>query len=433
MRIALTTLGSRGDVQPFAALGEELRKRGHEVALAAPAEFRALATEARVEFAAVPGSPSEFLPGGARPSMDDAELVRSLRKSTSAIRLSAALRVLPELARDGETEVWQRLREVAEGADLVVNAILTRPVALTEEPPTPWCGVSWWPGSTTAAAPALGAWPVPLGPAYNRLTHGARASVEWLRARSAVNVIRRRRGLRPLGFRSPLRALGVERPVLYPFSPAVYRPPADWPPSAHVTGYWYLDRFHSPPRELARFVAAGSSPVVCTMGTFWATDIEDRRARMVIGAARACGRRVVLVGGCSRQHAPDVFQIGETDYRWLFPLASTVVHHGGLGTTGEVVRAGVPQVVVPSGVDQPFWAARLRELGVTATPLPAPKLTERGLTTSILSALTDRRIAERAELLAHHVRADRGVESAADVIERWGQGKDEKDDVDREG
>ncbi|MFI9457066.1 glycosyltransferase [Amycolatopsis sp. NPDC052450] len=426
MRIALTTLGSRGDVQPFAALGKELRERGHEVVLAAPSEFHGLATEARVEFAALPGAPSEFLPGGARPAMDDPELARALEKSTRAIRLSAALKVLPDFARDGETEIWRRLRAAAENADLVVNAILTRPVALTEDPPAPWCGVSWWPSSTTAAAPALGAWPLPLGPVYNRLTHHVRAGVEWLRARNAVNAVRRHRGLRPLAARSPLRGLGRERPLLYPFSPAVYRPPADWPPSAHVTGYWYLDRFRDPPRELARFVTAGSPPIVCTMGTFWATDTEDRRARMAIGAARAAGRRVVLVGGRSRRHASDVFQFGEADYRWLFPLAAVVVHHGGLGTTGEVVRAGVPQVVVPGGVDQPFWAERLRQLGVTATPLPAPKLTERGLTASVLSALRDRRIAERAELLARHVRADRGVEAAADVIERWAWGKDEE-------
>jgi O-mycaminosyltylonolide 6-deoxyallosyltransferase len=96
-----------------------------------------------------------------------------------------------------------------------------------------------------------------------------------------------------------------------------------------------------------------------------------------------------------------------------------VIHHGGCNTTGEALRAGVPQVVVPTFADSPFWAAQVRSLGVAAEPVPFREFTAERLETSLRVALTDVEMRSRATTVAEKVRAERGAEDAARILEDW--------------
>ena len=406
-RVALLVLGSRGDVQPFVALGTELVSRGHEVTVAAPEDLRWLLERAGLDFQSLPMSPDAVF---RLPSV-----AAAVRRGPSLVRMARALPTPPEEQRAAlQAAVWR----AGEGADLVVNALYTRQAAVAGQGP-PWATTSTWPITPTSAFPALGAPRLPLGGGYNRLSHLLRGELEWYYVRPSVNAYRSRLGSRPLGRRSPFRGLGRERPLLYPFSPAVVPPPCDWPSNCHVTGYWWWDQEWEPPADLVRFLADGEPPVVATFGSTWPVHDQDRSLRLLIGAARQAGRRLVVVDGPAAGLPEGVLRVSDVEYRWLFPRAAAVVHHGGCGTTAEVLRAGVPQVVVPTLADNPFWAGRMAELGVAPRPVPFARLDGRGLVRALSRAVGDPRLRERAGQLAVHIGAERGVERAADILERW--------------
>lgn len=411
MRIVLLTIGSRGDVQPFVVLGVELKARGHEVVLAAGAEFRSMADRAGLGFRAL-----EALPAGYADSvLRDPKVRAALRRGPSMYRMAMAA---PRLTGAQQQALIDEMVAAGEGADMVVNTTLTRIGALGR-PDVPWCSVASWPVTETAAWPALGAPELSLGGGYNRFTHRAMGALEWLVYRSSVNRGRTAAGLPRLGLRSPFRDDGVTRPLLYQFSPHVVAPPADWPEHCHITGYWSDNARWDNPAEVTEFVERGDPPLVATFGSSWAVDGPGLLAASVAAAA-ATGHRLLVVGGPDGPLPAGVEAIRteSADFVWLLPRAAAVLHHGGQGTTAAVVSAGVPQVVVPCYADQPVWASRMATLGVAPPPVPFSRLTGDRLAAAVRTAVDDPAIATRAAALAAAVRADRGVAAAADVIEK---------------
>jgi sterol 3beta-glucosyltransferase len=416
MRIALLTIGSRGDVQPFVVLGTTLRARGHEVVLATGPEFKGMTEKAGLEFRRL----GSFDGGFANTILTSPKVQAVLRRGPSVYRMLFAAPWPSAAERQALTE---EMVASAEGADLIVNTTLTRIGALAR-PGVPWCSVASWPVTATAAWPALGAPALPFGGAYNRFTHQSSSAMEWLMYRSSVNEARISAGLPKAGFRSPFRDDGRSRPILYQFSPHVFAPPPDWPPHCHVTGYWSDNTRWEQRAELTTFVERGAPPLVAAFGSAW-LPCGTELLEATVAAARATGHRLVIIGGPEAELPDDVDLIrSETaDFTLLLPRAAAVLHHGGQGTTAAAVSSGVPQVIVPCHSDQPIWARRMSALGVAAPEVPYPKLTSELLTNAVRTATGDPRIAARAAELAEVVRCERGVDKAADIIEAYAESR----------
>ncbi|MEO1158875.1 MAG: glycosyltransferase, partial [Pseudomonadota bacterium] len=209
--------------------------------------------------------------------------------------------------------------------------------------------------------------------------------------------------------------------ILHAISPAVVPRPADWPPDAIMTGYWYLPPVenYEPPANLARFLDAGPAPVYVGFGSM---TIQEPASllRMVIDALRTAGVRGVVASGWAGFDAvdtDDVVMIPAVPHGWLFPRMSAVVHHGGAGTMAQGLRAGVPCVVCPFFGDQPGWAERSVALGVGAQPVPRRKLSAERLAHSICSAIGDPSLRENANALAQVLQNEDGVAMAVKEIE----------------
>ena len=172
------------------------------------------------------------------------------------------------------------------------------------------------------------------------------------------------------------------------------------------------------PESLEGFLQRGAPPVYVGFGSMPATDAE-RVTTEVIGALRKTGRRGVLSTGWGGlrelSSSEDVFVLQSAPHELLFPRCSLVVHHGGAGTTHEGLRWGRPTVICPAGVDQPFWARRLRAIGVAPEALPLKHLDAASLAQRIEAALSPE-IAVRAEELGRELRAEDGAARAADLI-----------------
>ncbi|MFI2367634.1 glycosyltransferase [Streptomyces sp. NPDC018833] len=182
------------------------------------------------------------------------------------------------------------------------------------------------------------------------------------------------------------------------------------------TGAWILPDERPLPAELAAFLDAGTPPVYVGFGSMpmrASTDV----AQVAIEAIRAQGHRAVVGRGWADlaliDDRDDCFVVGEVNQQQLFGRVAAVVHHGGAGTTTTAARAGVPQVVVPQFVDQPYWAGRVAELGIGAAH-DGPTPTVESLSAALRTALTSQTRA-RAKAVAGAIRTD-GAAVAAKLL-----------------
>jgi len=413
MKIVIFALGSRGDVQPYVALGKGLSAAGHTVRLLASADFDDLVTANGLEFTALGGS-SEAV----------ARSMERLVEQGQTLKVFAAqARVAEELARQAAAHGL-----AAQGADLIVAVLGGLFVAwsLAEKLGVPLLQAHVVPLTPTGAFASVLAPPLPALPAAwtNRLSHRAAEQMLWQMfrgadARARAEVL----GLPPAPFWGPFGALRAARPVLYGYSPHVLPPPPDWGAGIHVTGYWLLEPplGWAPPADLLRFLEAGPPPVYIGFGSM-PSSRPGEAAAMVVEALDRAGQRGLLYGGWGGlrpESLPDhVHMAGPMPHSWLFPRMAAVVHHGGAGTTAAGLWAGVPAVVTPFFGDQPFWGARVHALGVGPRPIPRRSLTADRLAEAIRAATSDREMRERAAALGARIRAEDGVARAVAVIER---------------
>jgi len=411
VRITLLTYGSRGDVEPFVALGVGLTKAGYEVRLAAPAVFSSLAISRDVAFFGLPGRPERLIQG----------LVDAGGKGWPGMVRAASRYAVPLAA-----EVFEGTRAACEDAEGIVHSFLLtlagHEIAL--ERGIPDVSAQLFPVfSKTTEFPAVVFRDLPLGATYRGITHGIVNQAFWQTSRFLYGWIRRSNPQLPRLRGWPFgRDNDRSPPILYAFSPRVVSPPEDWPEDRQVTGYWFLEeaRDWEPPEDLVGFLKAGPPPVCVGLGSTVTRD-REKVSRIVLEALEISGQRGVIAGtGLAIQEGPEtVFHAGYVPYSWLFPRAGIVVHHGGAGTTGKVLRAGTPNVVVPFTSDQPFWARRVYDLGAGPEPIPASRLAAKNLAKAIVEATENHEMRRRAEQVGERIRAEDGVGEAVRLVSQY--------------
>jgi len=258
-----------------------------------------------------------------------------------------------------------------------------------------------------------------LGKMLNRWTYLTVWQGVWLLIRPLLNAWRRERlNLPPLSMAYfPWQWDKTCPPIMYGFSPQVIPKPADWGVHITVTGYWFLEETDhwQPPTALIDFLESGPPPVYIGFGSMSTRNPEEMTALVLQALARTKQRGLLLTGwgGLSQSDLPDhVFKIEYAPHDWLFPRMAAVVHHGGAGTTGAGLRAGVPNIVIPFLVDQPFWGKRVAALGAGPQPILRKKLTVDRLAAAMTTAVTDTAMRRRAAVIGEHIRAENGVANA---------------------
>lgn len=424
-RIVMLAIGSRGDVAPVLGLGARLAASGHQVTVATYSFFAELVTGAGLGFSQVGDDVSlEDLADAADPVAGLLEFLSPRGHRAQARDIIAAVRDLP--------------------ADLLAFSPLAESAGhqLAELKQIPSIGLRLQPLSASAAhSPAVLGLPS-LGRLGNRLVGSlSTATVDRLYGR-AVRDLRAELGLPDASARRLRRCrTAANWPILYGYSPLVVPRPGDWRRGLDVTGYWWPPEPAEwrPPEELLRFLDNGPAPVFVGFGSLVASPKQAERLSTIVATALAeLGVRAIVQAGWAnlgveraQPHdagkpsgaallaaSPDVLTIGDAPHDWLFPRMSAVVHHCGAGTAAAGLRAGVPHVGVPFAGDQPFWARRLRALGVSAATVPQFRLDATKLAWAIDSALTDVTLAANARKLARRLAAEDGAGAAAARIDQ---------------
>ncbi len=407
MKVVMLALGSYGDLIPYTALGRRLKKAGHEVVVFTSENYEPLIRRF--------GLSLHSFPGDAETAIKEAGA--SMHNMVLASR---------NLSR-GFAQDYGRLAGLMEGAAALLNqlpggvfgyelsAVFEVPMAL----------VAVIPLARTGAFPLVGMPLLPGSPAgYNRLTYRVGEQLAWQLMRPIVNRWRvAELGQPPAGFWGPMHAIYSRPvPILNGFSPQVIPRPHDWGEHVKVTGYWFPDDpAWRPPETLVRFIESGKPPVFIGFGSM---PVEDppRTLTMIAEALDLCGRKAVVGTGwgLTERFTPpeNVYPLRYAPYDWLFPRMAAVIHHGGSGTTGFALAAGVPTLAVPFVFDQFFWGKRIAALGVGPPPIPFRKLSSAGLAAAIDRLVADSGMLGRAQQLGGRIREEAGLDRAVLEIER---------------
>jgi UDP:flavonoid glycosyltransferase YjiC (YdhE family) len=189
----------------------------------------------------------------------------------------------------------------------------------------------------------------------------------------------------------------------------------------HITGWYFFDSnsHYSPSSELKAFLESGEPPVCVSFGSMVNRDAEkvDRTVRQSL--VQTGNRGIILSGWSGVKHDPydKILYLDAVPHDWLLPFCKMIIHHGGAGTTSAGLQSGIPNIVIPFTVDQPFWGRRVHAIGAGPSPIPVKKLTTEKLTQAILEAETDVS-RERAAEIGRKIRMEDGVDIAVRLIEK---------------
>jgi rhamnosyltransferase subunit B len=363
-RIVLSTLGSLGDLHPVMGLGLALQARGHDVVVATSEFYRQ-----KVEDAGLP-----FRPVRPLASPDDPQMLQRVLDSRTGPEYLIRTLLLPHL-----DEMYQDMFQATEGADFLISGevVLAAPL-VAEKRGLPWAAAILAPFSFFSIhdPPAF-----PFLPGTRFLTRAPPfvqrllLEIGKLVTRNWGEPIAELR--RSLGLRATRHPLVLDRFSphlnLAMFSGVLGRPQPDWADNTVQTGFVFYDQGEAAARQpleakdsLDEFLASGAPPITFTLGST-AVMNPGRFFEESAAAARLLGRRALLLMGKNALPANlpnDVFATDYAPYSAVFPRSACVVHQGGVGTTAQALRAGVPQLVMPYAFDQPDNAARVRRIGV---------------------------------------------------------------------
>ena len=389
MRILLSTIGSRGDVQPLVALALQLKALGQDVHMCAPPDFRAW-----IEGLGIPVTP----------------IGPELRSTGKANPMSTrpTAEQIHQMMEDTVATQFETITVAAQGCDMIIGATALQIAApsIAEKMGIPYFFAAYCPAvlpSPHHAPPVLsmqGDKPVTMTD-YSELWEkdAQRWNLHW---RDILNSHRTKLGL---------SAVSDVRSYILTTQPWLASDPTlgPWPDPADQSvlqsGTWILPDDHPLSPELDAFLDAGEPPIYFGFGSNSAlTDLS----RVMIESARALGRRAILLRGWAdltlSDNESDCIAIGEVNHQALFKRVAAIVHHGGAGTTHAAARGGAPQVLIPQHYDQHYWAGRVEELGIgiahtTSTP------TADSLTSALEQALQPDGIAN-AQAIAATMRND---------------------------
>ena len=427
MKIVLSTFGSLGDLHPMLALAIELRNRGHEIVINTLEGYREKIDALGFEFYPL------------RPDLDP-ERDRELAREIMDIKKGTEL-LLREILLPSVPEMYEDLMKAVSGADLLISGeVVFAAKSAVEKTKIKWV--------TTSLAPAsfLSAYDPFVPPTAQWLKH-----FRFLGATfhgTIYSLVRRlvRTWLKPYReFRHELGLSENHNPVfdekysdllhLAMFSKVLGEPQPDWHQPTLQTGFCFYDGkddLGKMPAGLREFLEAGEPPIIFTLGSAAVMDARnffEESAR----AAQILGKRAVLLYGEYNQ-PPKTVESGKwkvesgdkilsniaafeyAPYSLVFPNAACVVHQGGIGTTAQVLRAGVPHLIMPYAHDQPDNAARCERIGVAQT-ISRDKYSAENAAKRLEKILSDSSYKSNAERIGEIVEGEHGTQTACDAIE----------------
>jgi UDP:flavonoid glycosyltransferase YjiC (YdhE family) len=413
LRVAILTIGSRGDVQPTLALGRALQADGHTVTIGTHAEFKPFVEKAGLAHATLAGDPKALMSLCVSNGMFTPSFIREALANFGTF-IDELLRSALAVVKSTDAQLIIQAPTVFAGAHIA--EALRIPL------------INWFtmPHTPTAAFPhPFAVSQVPLATdVYNRASFEAVRHALWQPLAGRLNKFRVEIGLKPLP-RSVGPTINDGVPMIYCFSRHLVPKPNEWPSTVSIAGFFFEETAAGapafvPPKPLADFLAAGPPPIYVGFGSITGIDDVDAFFEKVLQAVALSKQRCILLTGWAnlgggKPLPANVFVLESVPHDWLFPQCAAVVHHGGAGTLAAGLRAGMPTICVAFFADQFFWAACVSSLGAGFS-FEAAKLDAQQLGAAMLDAATNPDIKRRAVAIGQKIAAEGGVNNAKRFI-----------------
>lgn len=414
MRVAVFTLGTRGDVQPYVALADQMVKAGHSVVICTGKTFEKFIVEHGIEFAQVESDLMAMLK-----TKEGQEVLNDGMK-----HIFKTIKYLNEVVKPAYRKTLDQFWEAAQGADVIlyhpkafgaVDMAMALGIPCISIPPVPITyPISEFPN--LAVSPVRN-----FGSSINKFTYrmmakGESANVKELNdfRQKTLHLPKRKTGL------YAYQANGRDIPIIYPVSSALFPDVKSWMDRVFLPGFFYLDsESQKLDPEVREFIHQGSRPVVVSFSSMPLKNPLAFRDKLVSALKQTNNRAIVLTGISGMKIGDDeqILAVEQAPHTSLFPLAKGIVHHGGVGTVAAALKSGRPQLIIPFSVDQPFWAYRLHRMGYALKPLSEKNLTTQDLIRSFMEMEKRENVAAAKEI-QQLVEAENGTRNALEYIER---------------
>ncbi|KAL1539616.1 sterol 3beta-glucosyltransferase [Salvia divinorum] len=414
LQIVMLIVGTRGDVQPFVAIGKRLQDYGHRVRLATHSNFKEFVLSSGLEFYPLGGDPKVlagymvknkgFLPSGPseipvqRNQMK--EIIFSLLPACKEPDLDSGIPFKAD-AIIANPPAYGHIH-VAEALKIPIHIFFTMPWTPTSEFPHPLSRVKQTAGY--------------------RLSYQIVDSLIWLGIRDMINDVRKRKlKLRPVTYLSGSQGSESDIPHGYIWSPHLVPKPKDWGPKIDVVGFCFLDLAtnYEPPESLLNWLKAGPKPIYIGFGSLPVQEPEKMTKIIVEALEKTQQRGIINKGwgglGDLAEGKDFVYLLDNVPHDWLFLQCSAVVHHGGAGTTAAGLKAACPTTIIPFFGDQPFWGERVHARGVGPPPIPVDEFSLKKLVDAI-NFMLDPKVKEQAIELAKSMQNEDGVSGAVNAF-----------------
>ncbi|MCV7347664.1 glycosyltransferase [Mycolicibacterium rhodesiae] len=413
MNIVLSSYGGRGDIEPAVVVGDELQRRGHDVLMVVPPNL--------VGFTEGAGLPAVAY------GLDSKEILElQWRYFTLYGRTPWRLKELNRMATETAqfaAECWaamtRTLASVAQGADLLATGLIfEQPAAnVAEAQGIPLVTLHYFP--YRAHGQLMPIIPAPL----SRMAMTVNEWTAWRGTRRGEDAQRRELGLpeatapvhRRIAGRDSLEIQAYDELVF----PVLVSEWARWGDERPFVGALAMASPTAADEAVATWIAEGTPPVFFGFGSVPIGSPADTVAMIAAACAQLGVRAIIGAGGTDYGGAPRFEQVkvvGQVNYASIFPMCRAVVHHGGSGTLAACLRAGVPQVVLWTLPDQPFFAAQVKRLKV-GVGRRFSTTTEKTLVKDLRKVLAPECAARARGLAPQMTTRAQAVAAAADRIE----------------
>ena len=417
MKIAITTVGTRGDLQPYIALGLGLKEAGHEVLIVSSKNEETFVKSYGLDFFSLSVDIQKLM---------DGEEVQEMSKGNNPLKFILShlkgSKKLKQLMVETQGEIWT----ACQFADIIIfHPGMPLGFFIAQEKKRISVMANPFPVIATSDYPAILFYTSPrLGRLWNKITHKIFEKIFWSLSKSAVVEFWNKTVKTNKNFSaSPMRQqIESGMPIINGYSNLFFNQPNEWQSNIHTTGNWFIEKEPNfiPPTELSKFIENGELPIYIGFGSM--KDIKSFKTTLNIikEALDITKQRAVIGLGWSKlsynENIPDnIFLIESTPHTWLFPKMKTVIHHGGAGTTATGLRAGKPTIIIPHNADQPAWGQKVFELGVGSKPIKKTQLTADKLASAI-NFTQQANIITNANKLGQELRKENGVKNAVKII-----------------
>jgi sterol 3beta-glucosyltransferase len=420
MKIVITTIGTRGDLQPYIALGLGLKKSGHEVLIVSAKNEASFVRNYGLDFYALDIDIQKIMEGS-----DVQQMAKGSNPLKFILSHLKGAKSLKALMVKTQGEMWC----ASENADLIIfHPGIPLGFFLAKEKNKKAILATPFPLVATKDYPSILFYPfIKWGSYYNLLTHFIFDKVFWALSKSSikefwVNTIKGKVRFDISPLKQHVKSGGL---VLNGYSELLFAHSNEWKNNVHTTGSWIIETEPNflPSASIDDFIENGETPIYIGFGSMKDFDSFNHTLEIIIEALALTKQRAVVGLGWTtntyNEKLPDhIFLVDHIPHTWLFPKMKMVIHHGGAGTTATGLRAGKPTIIIHHNADQPAWGKRVFELGVGSEPIKKSHLTADKLAHAISFALAPS-VIDKAQQLGQKLRQENGVQKAVQIINEF--------------